>query len=544
MPPRMSRRDWIKCAGMGPLAMAVGAADAGERPARKAEHDMDTNGDYLLGRPLTLDPGTHLLANRDLIEDHWNVEWQIGPPELRAEPLVLPPSPWEIGQGLPDILRDRETGRYRMWYTLWHPVSYRHGFMGRSEPGPLPGAYCIGYAESEDGLRWRKPDLDIWTTPDGERTNVVFWGRHGGQLGRILENVPGGKARWAMVYLDMEKGIEGICLAWSDDGIHWERDAANPVLPCMSDCQNNIVFNPRLRRYVLITRPYPHASGICEWDPPGHRHMRRRIAVSTSPDLRDWTPIRVILYPEHGDLPDFDNMTAMAYGNGFVGFLHAFDGDACVEQRMTSYVAFSRDGLCWQRLVEAPFLEQGFSGRGFDERSVIVAGAWLPLDAKRMLLFYAGSARPDTRDPLLGSAVRVAAMTLRRDGFACATAGRRGLTVVRDSATGEQRMAEGDPSAYLFTREFIMPAGGLFLNADAARGAVRVEVVERSTIRPYRGFERGECLPIAADDITAPVRWRNADIATLAGRPVMLRFILEPGARLYAMRLGEGRGRE
>lgn len=36
-----------------------------------------------------------------------------------------------------------------------------------------------------------------------------------------------------------------------------------------------------------------------------------------------------------------------------------------------------------------------------------VAGTWLPLDEKRLLLFYAGSARPDASDPLPGSAVRL-----------------------------------------------------------------------------------------------------------------------------------------
>ncbi len=32
--------------------------------------------------------------------DQWNIAWQFGRPELPAEPLVLPPAPWEdIQQG-------------------------------------------------------------------------------------------------------------------------------------------------------------------------------------------------------------------------------------------------------------------------------------------------------------------------------------------------------------------------------------------------------------------------------------------------------------
>ncbi len=68
---------------------------------------MDTNRvrtvmkpDCLLGQPMTLVTGTHLLTQCDLVEDQWNIAWQFGRPELPAEPLVLPPAPWEdIQQG-------------------------------------------------------------------------------------------------------------------------------------------------------------------------------------------------------------------------------------------------------------------------------------------------------------------------------------------------------------------------------------------------------------------------------------------------------------
>jgi len=99
-------------------------------------------------------------------------------------------------------------------------------------------------------------------------------------------------------------------------------------------------------------------------------------------------------------------------------------------------------------------------------------------------------------------------------------------------------VAAGDGRGYLLTQEFILPAGELQLNADAAQGAIRVEVVCRQTTRPYPGLEREQCLPLADDAVAAPVRWRCADLRALVGKPVMLRFILEPGAQLYALTLG------
>jgi len=71
-------------------------------------------------------------------------------------------------------------------------------------------------------------------------------------------------------------------------------------------------------------------------------------------------------------------------------------------------------------------------------------------------------------------------------------------------------------------------------------GEVRVEVVNRETTQAYPGFEREQCLPVTDDAVAAPVRWANAHLATLVGQPVMLRFILEPGARVHAIRFGNG----
>jgi len=494
--------------------------------------------DYLLGKPLRLAVGTHLLANRDLIEDHWNITWHVGRPELRDPPLVFDVVPsWADAESMAKVLRDSVTGRFRMWYLAFNWTSYWHFFAGKSEPGPLPGAYCVAYAESDDGVQWHRPELDVWTTPDGQRTNIVHWGLQGGQLGDVVENVPGSRGRFTMVYLDHENGSEGICLASSDDGIHWRRDPANPVLQCVSDCQNNIVFDARAQRYVLLTRPYPHASGIYEWDPPGNEHMRRRIAVSTSVDLRNWTPIRVAIFPEHDDLPDFDNLTAFAYGNDMVGLLHVFDASAGREQRMTSYLALSSDGLNWQRIKHEPFMTQGFSGLGFDDHSISVSGTCLPLDDNLLAMFYIGNS---SKGDSPYKQVRLASITLRRDGFAYAEpAPPKAQQVVRDNLSGQTAIKPaGDGRGYLLTREFILPAPHLSLNVDARNGhGVTYELVNHRTTVAYPGFESECCEPITGDAIRAPLRWRGADLSRLVGEPVMLRLILSAGARVYAVHL-------
>lgn len=59
-----------------------------------------------------------------------------------------------------------------------------------------------------------------------------------------------------------------------------------------------------------------------------------------------------------------------------------------------------------------------------------------------------------------------------------------------------------------------------------------------------RGFEREQRIPLSDDATAAPVRWANADLRALSGRPVMLRLIPEPGARVYAVGLGKGGKRD
>lgn len=490
---------------------------------------------YLLGRPLTLGLGTHILAPNDMVMDHWNIIWKLGEPVFHNFVFQSEPEPWLDVEGACKILYDKDNGIFRMWYLVVNVESYRHFFRGGAEKGPLPGAYCTAYAESENGIQWRKPQLDVFQTSDGMKTNIVHWGHHGGQLGEVIENPRGSTRRYAMVYLDLPPGRrEGICLAWSDDGIHWDRDPDNPVLACPSDCKNNVIYNQELGRYILITRPHPHSSGIYEWTPPGNRSMRRRIALSTSENLREWGSIRTILYPGNDDPPDFDNMTVISYGNNYVGFLHTFDDDLYAGQVMSAHLVLSRDGLHWSRPVRAPFLCPGFSGRGFDNGSIGVSGAIVPFENDRILLFFSGRAEVTEQGKMPSG--RMATISLRRDGFLYCSVGPFGSKGSRIWKRGlEFQTAErADNLGFLLTHEFVVPGPELTLNCDASRGLIRAEVIQGPTGEILEGFSRDDCVAISIDSVQAPVRWKERrNIGEMVGKPIMLRLILD-NANVYS----------
>ena len=58
----------------------------------------------------------------------------------------------------------REAGVFRMWYQAW-PKNW----LGND-------AALVGYAESDDGIEWRKPKLVVGETngPEGNLTNLGF----------------------------------------------------------------------------------------------------------------------------------------------------------------------------------------------------------------------------------------------------------------------------------------------------------------------------------------------------------------------------------
>jgi hypothetical protein len=103
--------------------------------------------------------------------------------------------------------------------------------------------------------------------------------------------------------------------------------------------------------------------------------------------------------------------------------------------------------------------------------------------------------------------------TLRRDGFVSLDAGPEPGVVV--------------------TRPVQFSGRRLFVNTDTSKGSLRVEVLTRGgqVIPPYSA---GNCIAVQADQTLAEVKWRGADdLASLAGRPVRFRFLLENG-RFYS----------
>jgi beta-1,4-mannooligosaccharide phosphorylase len=126
----------------------------------------------------------------------------------RSGTVLEPVVAWEKAAVMcPSVLRD-DDGRYHLWYSGGE----------RYEPD------AVGYAISDDGIRWRRvrdvPVLRPDPANDWERDRVtgahVF--RHEGWL--------------YAAYIGFADGFEksAIGIARSPDGVRWERHAGNPVI--------------------------------------------------------------------------------------------------------------------------------------------------------------------------------------------------------------------------------------------------------------------------------------------------------------------------
>jgi predicted GH43/DUF377 family glycosyl hydrolase len=143
------------------------------------------------------------------------------------EPVLAPAGGWEKQSLMcPHVLH--EAGRFRMWYS----------------GGDLHEPDAIGYAESDDGLRWRRHPANPVLRPAGgwERDRVA---------GACIVPVADG---YLAFYIGFGEGFEEarIGLAWSRDGIRdWERHPGNPILSpgepgAWDDCN---VYKPFVLRF-------------------------------------------------------------------------------------------------------------------------------------------------------------------------------------------------------------------------------------------------------------------------------------------------------
>ena len=382
--------------------------------------------------------------------------------------------------------------------------------------------YILLYAESDDGLKWHKPLMDI--VPDGDHamTNIVYRGQHGNCSAFEIvvdQRETDANRRHKMIYKggrDSE-GVSAEELAFSADGLKWRAYEGNPVMPYRHDCNLNLLFDASRQRWRAYLRPYVFGSGLWPSATVGVHH-RRRVAMCESRDLIEWTKIRTVLGPNEGDENEFDNIAIVPCGGTLVGFLGTFEENERHEQRQHVQLALSIDGVSWELVAGAgDYLSPTGLEGDFDRDSVGVSTAGITggaSDPEELWLYYQGSRWT----------------TGSFDGESSI-----GILRVRGRRFAEQFAAD---EGWLVTRELVFNGNRLTVDARAD-GELAVELAEYPG-QPIQGFSVNDCDPIRGDSSAHQIAWGgNPDLNALRGRPLYVRFRLR-NAGIWAFTVHDG----
>jgi hypothetical protein len=351
--------------GGGSTTMVLPSADGGTAVLNVPVGDSKTpyterrNGNHLgvFARPLRTSRQTD--GQGGLAVEH--------PPKLRIErrtdaPLLVADQPHEdYCIGYCTVIR--EAGRWRMWYE-----AYDHTYRTDAD-----GYLC--YAESGDGVRWSKPELDLVEVNGSRSNNVLISGREtGGIHGHnvFLDPAAPPADRYKIVFTRWREGQWQVFGGASADGFYW-RLSDTPLLAYNSDTQNVCFRDGDVYRLYVRQWSRPHFGG------------KRIVGYTSSPTFGGFPDPETILRPGSLDpenLHFYNNATTRLREGLYLMLPSAFYTG---EDVLRVHAAWSTDGRTFRRLGREPLLDVG---SGFDSMGLYVAPGAIPADEPKAYWFY------------------------------------------------------------------------------------------------------------------------------------------------------------
>ena len=501
---------------------------------------------YFAGLPLTIGNKVQFLFDDYIVEDKYGLRRVIGPVEkYTGNPLDFgEDKPWELnlsanwrGVILRHILYDPEEKLYKSWYTIQ-----------RWEPGYETGHnYSTLYAESLDGITWKKPELDFFTI-DGQKTNIVLHKEKGTNL---LQNVilntrtndPEQRFIGLAKVVPPGESTRCIVLMYSPDGKKWTL-ASDPVMfRGASDGGYELVHDHIRDRWLIYRRPPTNAlvNGTDDLGFYARRNQKRRFSLALSHDMKNWTyPGNIVLMDEVDDSKitqvgnnmDIDGISIMKYGDIFFGVIGLMDNLAFSLPRH-SHLIWSRDGIDWDRLPERPlFIENGQPG---DWDAGSIGGMRLISNGDSILIYYGGGNTPQA---FYGQEGEKDIPRFSGTGLAF---------IGRDRFIGLQTGPEG---GFLLTRQFILEGNRIEINFSSQvknpppvlGSMIKAEILQPAeghhAAQPYPGFSMKDCDPVIVNDaFNQTITWNgSADLSSLKDKPVYIRFYIR-NSTLYTFKI-------
>lgn len=476
------------------------------------------------GSPVQIGSTTQLFVDQMLVRSSENISYCLHAARKHpANPLIKADQPWEGWRiGLyGNVLYDEALKKFRLWYTSDTSADFPN--------------FAVLYAESDDGIAWRKPLIGTIDDAHGSRRhNAVLNESH---LPSVMkdERDPDPQRRYKMIaYIHKDKPVGGPHSFVSPDGLHWTKVSTDPI--CRSNDVITAYFDEQRQLYVAFPK---HSTAV-------RGQVRRCFAMSTSKDFITWTAPRYVFTPDlrddagslarieevrsQLDVPDDAAlMRTEFYGIGI------YPAESCTlafpwvftinnnarygnhEGPSEIQLASTRDLETWERPFRTPIVPHGKPG---DWDCAFLATQSRALRVGDEIRLYYDGANYTHGNPCL----------YREEGTGRGTK----YTASIGLATWPlDRFVSADgPSdgGTLITVPIVLTGQRLELNADASKpGAqITVEFLDAAG-KPDAAWSVSDA--VTDDSLRHNVTWKGKnDVSTLAGKTVSVRFTLRDAA--------------
>jgi len=460
-----------------------------------------------IGRQLFVDD--FLIESTDMKRVFHQAEKFAGNPVFQAETAVEKGRNRVVYLGQGGVFFDPAEKLFKMFYTAgWR--------------GPL------ALATSPDMKSWTRPSLGLhgdnvllpegaaWGAGEGSTAgtdNALWYDTHATDPKERIKYL----TCWS--HVPTEQRVRGLTHSLQiSDGVTWSKPVA-----CSAPAGDygSIFYNPFRSKWVQsIKRDGPR--GRCRYYVESDRFLDgadwSRAVYWTNADRLD-QPESAGGYAGHsssGDPPQLYSLAAVAYESLMIGMHQIHRGpknEICAVGKFPKLtdleLGFSRDGFHWDRPDRLGFI-RGAREPGAWDRAYLhtTTGVFVVLDDRLVFPYcaYSGDAGDGRSDMYGGGAIGLA--SLRRDGFAS--------------------MEAGDKPGQLTTRPLRFSGKHLFVNVNAPRGALQLELLDSS------GKVLATSKPMKVDSTKQRIAWLDVqELAEWSGKPVRFRFQLSNG-QLYS----------
>jgi len=418
-------------------------------------------------------------------------------------PVIYFEEPWESNApAYITVIKDGDL--YRAYYRGGHSVS----------EGKTTQNTC--YAQSKDGINWKKPSLGLIEVNGSKENNILLDVEpETHNFSPFIDKNP--NANPAQKYKAFGGDAKsGLIPYASPDGIHWNRIRDDGVIKQgWFDSQNIAFWSESEQVYVCYVRSWTGQKTR------GYRSISRAV----SDDFINWSePVEM----SYGGTPYehiYTQQTSpyfraphiyVAIGSRFIPHRQIATSEELNALKVSpgqhkglseAFFMTSRGGNRYDRTFMEAFIRPGIGLNNWTARTNYPALNVVQTGEEEMSLYV----NQDYAQPT-GHLRRY---TMRLDGFASINAPYKGGSVI--------------------TKPFVFSGNKLEINySTSAGGEIRIEI-QNENGEPIPGFTMAEALTLIGNDINGTVTWKGSvSLAELASKPVRLHIYMKD-ADLYSI---------